>query len=49
MEQKSRVNNCNLKNKMVVIVDDFAGEVAIEKFNNEMKTRSLDGTEVFVL
>ena len=37
------------KNKMVVIVDDFAGKVAIEKFNNEMKTRSLDGTEVFVL
>lgn len=34
---------------MVVIVDDFAGKVATEKFNNEMKTRSLDGTEVFVL
>lgn len=34
---------------MIVIVDDIAGKVAIEKFNNEMKTRSLDGTEVFVL
>lgn len=34
---------------MLVIVDDFASEGAIEKFNNEMKTRSFDGTEVFVL
>jgi len=34
---------------MIVVVDDFAGEVAIEKFNNEIKTRSLNGTEVFIL
>lgn len=37
------------KNKMVIIVDDFAGEGAIMKFNNEVKTRSLDEMEVFVL
>lgn len=34
---------------MVVIVDDFAGKEAINKFNNEIKTKLLDGTEVFVL